>query len=305
MRLLLFIMFLTGISPPALSTQYSAWKGEHTIQPNGATVSLVREEKIFENTLSNCAKNDTCDLKRVIFRKEEYVTPPSDPMDIDIHGTRILLGYKTANVSALLDYVVVQFTRGCMWFSHQSADPNDQKNVTEFGIVREQLGEKMQHVFPVFSVDSVDSDPVYGSGEHDRHYYVQWAKSVPEWIPARQGKLIGEELPTFPFGYITDMPGPAFYSQRLSYATNMSLEYKTCVFKTKDVPVKTNGSDVSTEKAIVCFDWESKFAFNHITQRFEHHKGIHPECKRPFSVREEFYRKHSQEGPTEKKEGEE
>lgn len=306
MRLLFFIMFLTAVSPPVLA-RHDGWKVERRPQQNDTSlVPLSREEKVFENPVADCKKNDTCDLKRVIFRREEYLTPPSDPMDIEIHGTRMFIGYKTANVAALLDYVVVQFTCGCMWYSHPSSDQNDKNNITEFGIIRYQLGEKMQHVFPDFAVDSVDSDPAYGSGENNRHYYVQWAKSMPEWIPDRQGKLIGEVPPTFPFGYITDMPGPAFYSQRLSYATNMSLEYRTCVFKTADVPVKTNGTDLSTEKAIVCFDWESKYAYNHTTQRFEHHKGIHPECKRPFSLREEFYRKHSQEGPSpeEKKDGE-
>lgn len=306
MRLLFFILFLTALSPPALAS-HDEWKGERrSPQGDASLVSLSKEEKVFDNLSPDCKKNDTCELKRVIFRKEEYLTPPADAMDIEIHGTRMLIGYKTTNVSSLLDYVVVQFTCGCMWYSHESADLNDKKNVTEFGIVRYQLGEKKQHVFTDFAVDSVDDDPAYGSGENSRHYYVQWAKSVPEWIPDRKGKLVGEEAPAFPFGYVTDMPGPAFYSQRLSYATNMSLEYKTCVFKTTDVPLKTNGSDISTEKAIVCFDWESKFAFNHTTQRFEHHKGIHPECKRPFSLREEFYRKHSQEGPSpeEKTDGE-
>jgi len=297
MRLLFFVMFLTALSPPVLA-RHDEWKANRKTQQNDTrAIPLTQEEKVFDNSSPDCQKNNTCDLKRVIFRKEEYITSPSEPMDIEIHGTRMLLGYKTANVAALLDYVVVQFTCGCMWYSHPADDKKDLRDVTEFGIIRYQLGEKMQHVFPNLAVDSVDSDPAYGSGEGNRHYYVQWAKSTPEWIPDRQGKLIGEELPTFPFAFVTDMPGPAFYSQRLLYATNMSLEYKTCVFKTTDVPLKTNGTDLSTEKAIVCFDWESKFAYNHATQRFEHHKGIHPECKRPFSLREEFYRKHSQDGP--------
>lgn len=296
-------MYVLTISLPVLA-HHDEWKGEH-IRQGDALVPLSRDEKIFENSLFDCKKNDTCDLKRIIFRKEEYISPPSVPTDPEIYGTRVFLGYKTENVGALLDYVVVQFNCGCMWYSHKSSDPNDPKDITEFGIVRYYLGTKnVQHVHPNLVVDSVDSDPAYGSEDGNRHFYVQWAKSPPDWIPERQGKLMGEELPTFPFGYITDMPGPAYYSPQLSYATNMSLEYKTCLFKTKDVPLQTNGSDVSREKAIVCFDWESKFAFNHATQRFEHHKGIHPECQRPFTAREEFYRQHSQESIPEKKDGE-
>ncbi len=297
LRLLFSLIYLLAISP--VYANHDEWRGnlgDRQVQQNDM-ISLSKEEEVFENRLSHCRQNGTCDLKEVIFRKEEYILPTSDLMGPTIHGIRVLLGYKTDDTNSLSDYAVVQFTYGCMWYSHPSDDPTDTKDVTEFGIVRYYLGTKnVQHVHPNLVVDSVDADPVYGSGENNRQYYVQWANPTPDWIPDRQGKLMGEESPTFPFGYITDLPGPAYYSPLLSYAANMSLEYKTCLFKTKDVPLKTNGSDISREKAIVCFDWESKFAFNHSEQRFEHHRGIHPECQRPFSVREEFYRKHSQEG---------
>lgn len=300
LRLLFSVMCFLVISLPALADD-GVLKKLKVEQGDTQPASPSREEKVFDNSLSDCKINDTCDLKQVIFRKEKYILPQSDPTDLVIYGTQMLLGYKTESVATLLDYVVVQFTSGCMWNSSKSADPKDQKEVTEFGIVRKYLGTKnTQHVHRDLVVDSIDSDPVYGSGPENRHFYVQWANVIPSWIPDRQGKLMGEEPPVFPFGYITDMPGPASYSTLLSNATNMSLEYKTCLFKTKDVPRKTNGSDVSREKAIVCFDWESKFVFNHATQRFEHHTGIHPECQRPFSVREEWYRKHIQEGITEK-----
>lgn len=259
---------------------------------NGLIVTLSRGEQSFENSPLLCEQNDTCDLSKVIFRKEDYLIPPTPSMsnDVTIQSTRMLAGMVTKNIPALTRYLFVQFTIGCMWFS--SLDEK-LKLDTEFGVLRNYLGISLiQHVFPRWVVDTNDADPAYGThpSEVNRHYYLQSAEAIPTWIPDRQGKLYGEQLPTIPFGYVTDAPGPAYYSPEHKTAVNMSLEYKTCLFKAVDVPLITNGVDVDIKNAVVCFNWESKFVFDHIDSTFKSPKGIHDECRRPFAVHEKkFY----------------
>lgn len=256
-------------------------------KPKELTVSLARDQQVFENSPAICAKNDTCDLKRVIFRREDYMIPPDDlaNADVIVQSTRTFAGMITQEVDDLLRYSFVQYTRGCMWYSY--ATPNGGVE-TEFGVLRNFLGiSQLQHIFPNWVVDTNDLDPIYGAGElGNRHYFVQSAPEIPAWIPNKQGKLLGEVTPTIPFGYVTDMTGPAYYSFALEMATNMSLEFKTCLFKTADVPLQTNGIDVDIGKAVVCFPWESKFVFDHNAREYKSPQGIHSECRRPFNPRE-------------------
>ena len=261
------------------------------------TISLGTGGQTFENTKEECAKNDTCDLKQIFFRKEDYFMPAdtaelSDPI---IYGTKMIAGYITHDVEQLTNYLFVQFNRGCMWYSH--LDEAKQHIVTEFGIVREYLGvRKTQNVFPEWVVDTNDNDPAATSGEvGNRHFLLQWSEKVPLGIPNVQGNLFGEKRPTIPFGYITDMPGPAVYAPGIGQARNMSLEFKTCLFKTKDVSLVTNGHDVDVTRAVFCINWESKFVYDHKQQKFETPKGIHQECGREWTVREKFVREHSNE----------
>lgn len=282
------LLFILAAPPAFGATKVGR---EFRFAPNGLTVPLSTGEQTFENSTLLCEQNDTCDLSRVIFRKEEYIIPatPSVANDETIQSTRMLVGMVTKSVPALTRYLFVQFTMGCMWFS--SLDENLQLD-TEFGVLRDYLGILfIQHVFPRWVVDTNDTDPAYAThpSEVNRHYFLQSADAIPTWIPDRQGKLYGEELPTIPFGYVTDTPGPAYYSPEHKTAVNMSLEFKTCLFKTIDVPLITNGVDVDINNAVVCFNWDSKAVFSHRDLVFKSPKGVHNECKRPFAVHEKKF----------------
>lgn len=261
--------------------------------PGDVAVQISTGEQTYVSSPETCKQNDTCDLKQVFFRKEDYIIPPNASVenDVTIQSTRMMVGYTTETVADLTRYLFVQFTRGCMWYSY--LDPNGNQ-ITEFGILRGFLSRpQVQHVFPEWVVDSDDDDPAYtpGGTPRDRHFFLQWKPVIPSWIPDEKGKLYGEEKPTVPFGYITDMPGPAVYSPVSGQSINMSLEYKVCLFKTVDVPLRTNGTDIDIEKAVTCFRWGAKHAYDHHAQRFVVHKEVHQECFRPFRAREEYFRK--------------
>ncbi len=287
MRRQILALILFACAPiSALSGSLFTWRlvGQGQV----LSVPLSSREQVYENPPLICAKNGTCDLKRVFLRTEDYDIPtnPAIPNDITIRSTNMLAGFVTDEIDSLTHYSFVQFARGCMWQSY--ADEKGEVE-TEFGVVRDFQGiSRIQHILPEWTVDTNDTDPVYSSGgEPDgRHYFLQWADPIPKWIPDRQGKLFGEERPTIPFAYVTDAPGPATYSPAFLNAVNMSLEFRMCLFKTTDVPFIVNGLDVNTKKAVVCFDWESKFVFDHKELVFKNPKSIHAECKRKFTERE-------------------
>ena len=266
----MFALFVLFACIPLATSGRTPQNGRVQENPSGLSVPLSTGEQTFENSAALCVKNDTCDLKKVIFRKEDYMIPPALSVSDDntVQSTRMFAGFVTNEIANLTRYSFVQFTRGCMWYSYI----NENKVIdTEFGVLRNFLDtERLQHVFPQWVVDSDDADPVYGADSisGNRHYFLQSSKSIPTWIPAQKGSLYGEEKPTIPFFYVTDATGPANYSPAQKLAVNMSLEFKTCLFKTSDVPFVTNGTDVDIEKSIVCFRWESKFVFDHAASTF-------------------------------------
>lgn len=291
MRKLLFALFLLAVAPiHTFGSVVPAWGvvGQKT----GISRLLSTREFTFENPRSTCIENDTCDLEKIIFRMEDFINP-LDPLvedDVVIQGTRLFAGLATSDIPALTRYVFVQFTRGCMWHSYQ----NDNNEIeTVFGVVRDLLDmRRIAHVIPDWVVDTNDADPVYATAPDltGRHHLLQHTETIPSWIPDRRKKLFGEERPVIPFGYVTDMPGPAYYSPNSKNAVNMSLEFRMCIFKTTDVPLVTNGTDLDLKKAITCFDWDSKFVFDHSALQFKREKNINAECARPFNAHEENYR---------------
>lgn len=275
---LLFLSALLGVAQGALATN-------ETIVPpilGHPEVVAPANTRVFTNTPELCGKNATCDLRQIIFRKRDYASPPEE--GITIVGSEFFAGFEVNEIPALSRYVFVQFTRGCMWDSYQNADGSI---LTEFGVLRNFQGfYRIQHVLPKWTVDSNDTDPVYGADIEtgNRMFYLQTADSIPLGIPRAQGKLLGEVPATIPFGYITDMPGPGTYSTNLKWAKNMSLEYKTCLFRATDVPRTVGEVEFAiTEKAIDCFDWGVKKVYDHKALDFVSHEGIHAECRRPFS----------------------
>ena len=292
LRTVLCILALFGVASHAFATITLIPDSRFIKRPGDILIPISTGEQEFENDSVFCATQGTCSLEYIKFRKEDYVIPmnSSIPDDVLIQGTRIYLGYSTKTVDDLSHYLVVQFTRGCMWYSFVGGDG---KLVTEFGVIRGfQNNSRVQHVFPDWVVDSNDADPAYtpGGDPHSRHYLLQWNDWISDWIPSRQGKLFGEERPTRPYGYITDMPGPAYFVPRTGQAINMSLEYKTCLFKAGDVPTSVFGPTIDMDKAVACFRWDAQHVYDHQLGIFKSPRGIHPECIRPCREREEWFR---------------
>lgn len=89
-------------------------------------------------------------------------------------------------------------------------------------------------------------------------------------------KLYGEQKPKLPQLYIVDHPGSAFYIN--NRAKNISLQFRTCIYRTKDVPKNVSYNNAKFAKPIHCFEWRSSFVYNHYTEQFESPSYIVPAC---------------------------
>jgi hypothetical protein len=269
---------------------------------NNFSILVLRVEQFtFTNPREGCEQRNDCDLESIKFFIEDYEIPSDGDLTSTIRGTGFLAGIKTKTVDTLRKYSIVQFLRGCSWVSQESSDGSVNNY---FGVVRNggHLGERTLFVHREWMVDTNDNVTAYHAtgGESDTHFFLQWSNPEPTWIPDRQANLLGEIPATVPFGFITDHPGPAVYRPArqiirddgklidiLAEAQNMSLQFKTCVYKTADVPTTTDGSMRGLGKPIVCHTWQQSFVYNHQLNKFESPPAPHAECSRPFTKDEQ------------------
>lgn len=221
--------------------------------------------QIFKN--SECEINETCDLKEFKLQTYDYSVQYPDGKSF---GTGAYISYKTDKVDQLEKYAVVQFIRGCSYYSDD--DPN--KDLVQ--IKREFFGEISPFHHPDWVIDSVDKDPIYNSlSTGNRHRAYRW-NTVPGSTNNATEAYYSEGIPSNPELYVRDLPGTAFYLN--GRAKNLSLNFKVCLYKTADVPLETKQDDLSFANPIHCFDWDSSFVYNHKLKKMERSKKLNPIC---------------------------
>ncbi len=193
--------------------------------------------------------------------------------------------FKTEKIEDLEDYVVVQFIRGCEFESRLGLGGKIEKKIS--WRKRENFGELMDAIFPNWIVDSVDTDPAFNSNDDvkkygpKRHALYRWNKNPASFSKDTQVYFF-QKPPVRPELYVTDFPSTAFYYDSPGYsnglATNTSFEFKTCLYRSEDVPHKSNEHWNDSEKAIACHSWDHKNVYNFNTNAFEKKKIIDPFC---------------------------
>lgn len=220
--------------------------------------------EIFKNI--DCQKDNSCSLKEVWINIQKYRVVVEGGLHF---GTVMTTGYKTDTVEALEEYGFVQFIRGCKFASQKNAD-NTITNSYGMSIIH--FGERKTFAFPEWVIDSDISDPVYTSrAGSSRAYYGLWLDNGVK-------TLYGNKKPATPELFIIDHPGrTAFFMG--GGAQNTSLELRTCIYKTKDVPGRTTPDNVYFARPIKCFTWNSIFVYNHDVELFESTDKIDPFCE--------------------------
>ncbi len=241
-----------------------------SLQLSAAVYKTVQIDKTYEN--DSCQQSDSCDLKSFRVRVEDSKVVSSS------FGTNYTTGsfteYQTSNVDTLTKYAVVQFIKGCQFYS----TPDGRKFG---GISREFFNEIVPFKHPQWVIDSVDRDPIYNSATEfgdNRHAYYRWNEVLGSFKKETEHYFV-QQTPVRPILYVLDRPGTAFYDDHeYKDAKNISLQFKTCIYKTADVPKETTPDDLNFAKAIKCFDWKSSFVFNHKKKVYESPNKIDEYC---------------------------
>ncbi len=221
--------------------------------------------KVQSATVSDVKFTVTSQTYKIIFKSDEISW-----------GTRMFAKYETKSTGQVEDYAVVQFIRGC----HFNNYVENGKIVYVDNISREFFNEMITYKHPEWVIDSVDLDPMYNNTPegfekwNTRHGLYRWNRKHN--FDQNGEVLFKDEKPKKPYLYVMDHPGTAFFQDR--WAKNISLEFKVCLYKTKDIPVTAAPNDLNFAKAVQCFDWNSSFIYDHFKSTFSRPTGLHPHC---------------------------
>jgi len=232
---------------------------------NGDIVVLSKNRSVFLNL--DCEETQTCDLKAFAMNFEKYKIRVADS---DVYGTTTGFEFETDSVESLEKYAIVQFMRGCE-FDYYIAE--DKKY---FGYSLRHFGESALFCFPDWVIDSADTDPIYGSDpQFGRFANYRWNR-IPGSVDRKTEVWYFYEKPVLPRIYVMESK-LAFVSE--NSVKNVSLEFKMCIYKTKDVPTETTDSDLNFATPIHCFNWSASHVYNPATGEFETKSEIDPFCK--------------------------
>lgn len=223
----------------------------------------------------NCEPTGTCDLKRFTLITAANEIWFSDNPQHPTYVNGVIMEYETASVAALERYAIVQFKKGCIFYSTKSANGEIERIANDTVI---SFGESVPYCFRNWVIDSTDSDPAYNSDpDHGRIYLARW--NQPGSYDNRTQRYYGVEKPPRPIVYMTDHPSGAFVSA--SGIKNAALEFKTCIFKASNVPASTRRDDINFAKPIHCFDWQNVYIYDFATASFTSDLAAAPKWAEP------------------------
>jgi len=226
-------------------------------------------------TNPDCRLANTCDLKEFKLYFHDYRIWITDQWQ---YGSKIYTSYQTDKVENLEKYAIVQFERGCVFNSKSNTDK-------AIRFVVESFNETVPYKFTDWVIDSFDDDPVwwsYAGNDHGiRHYYYTWP-IIAGIFNDDNDKLYGVEKPTIPLLYTSYLP-MQFFKSSLGEAVNISLGYKTCIYKTDQVITSTTRDNIGLDEGtsvmpLHCFDWDSIFVYNYKTKKVERKTKLDDFC---------------------------
>jgi hypothetical protein len=222
-----------------------------------------------------CRSTDSCDLKRFTLTKVVYEVWFSDDPIYPTYGNGVIMEYETDSVAALERYAIVQFKKGCVFHSAKNGAGKIDRNISD---VVPSFGENIPFCFREWVIDSQDTDPAYNSDpKYGRHYLLRWNK--PGSYDNRTQKFYGAQKPRKPVVYMTDYPAGAFVTG--TGVRNVSLEFKTCIYKASDVPAKTRRDDIHFAKPLACFDWQNVYVYDFAKASFQTELAALPSWEEP------------------------
>lgn len=233
----------------------------------------VERDIILDKTIKNtdCKKNDSCTLKEFTLQITDYIVTSQSQKS---YGTKAIFAYETKDIKDIEDYAVVQFIRGCVY--NEDMDENGKLHKRK-GITRKFFGSYHKFIHPEWVIDSIDKDPIYNSSDvtSSRHDYYRWNENPDSYSDVGEEYLLREQ-PSYPKVYVSDLPSTSFYSH--SSAKNTNLEFKVCIYKTKDIPLELGPKDINFAEPIQCMNWKTSNVYNFKKGIFETDVSISKSC---------------------------
>jgi hypothetical protein len=242
----------------------------------GHVHTLSETKQVFVNP--DCAATDSCDLKRFALTTSVYEVWFSDDPNNPTYGNSVIMEYETDSVDTLEKYTIVQFKKGCVFYSSKNRQGKIQTNISDRV---PSFGENVPFCFSNWVIDSQDTDPAYNSDpQYGRFYLLRW--NQPGSYDRRTQKYFGAERPKIPVVYMVDHPAGAFVTG--SGVKNVALEFNTCIYKARDVPAQTRRDNINFAKPITCFEWENVYVYDFNTERFETNWADVPRWEEPTTI---------------------
>lgn len=241
---------------------------EPILAQNGRVDILTHQELTFINT--DCKKNKTCDLEKVEYFVEDYQVQIEGSYN---YGTRFFARYKTNKTKNLEKFVFVQFIKGCDYSSRVIDGEVKLFYDRDYPMDTGSILFK----FTDWRIDSYDFDPVYSTYAGISRFYLNRWNTVPGSFNRATEFYYGKKKPRVPELYIVDHPGQAYYLNGIAH--NISLQFRTCIYKTKDVPKNVMHDNINFAEPISCYEWGSSFVYNHMTNEFEVYPEVVFACK--------------------------
>jgi hypothetical protein len=223
--------------------------------------TLSDTKQVFLNP--DCRSTETCDLNRFTLTTSVYEVWFSDDPKHPTYGNGVIMEYATDSVDALEKYAIVQFKKGCVFYSSKNREGKINRSI---GDTVPSFGEDIPFCFPEWVIDSHDTDPAYNSDpEYGRFYLLRW--NQPGSYDNRTERYYGAEKPKIPVVYMADYPAGAFVTG--TGVKNVALEFNTCIYKASDVPAETRRDNIAFAKPITCFEWQNVYVYDFIAGRFQ------------------------------------
>lgn len=259
---------------PACSMGQSSSEGP--VLPKG----LLGDEVCNVYPHEECEATKSCDLLEIGFWVKHFTREVKKTNTQELEaGSMLYAWYRTSSLDTLEKYAFVQYVRGCTYFvMNNEGESNAYFNAIEHGGVRHS-----PFCFPDWEIDMIARDPVYTSEGDARHQYAQWT-NIPRQFPTKYAKEYGEEKPLYPLLGMVDSPDRAFVrkwgnGRVLSY--NTALEFRTCLYRTEDVPRDMDPKGKITALPLRCVNWENKHIYDTETGRIESPSEVPAICRDP------------------------
>ena len=233
--------------------------GHFTGKGHVHTVSETKQD--FLN--SDCRPTASCDLKRFTLTTSVYEVWFSDDPIYPTYGNSVVMEYQTDSVAALEKYAIVQFKKGCVFYSSKT---NGGKITRKINDTVPSFGENVPFCFPEWVIDSQDTDPAYNSDpKGGRFSLLRWNR--PGSYDERTQKFYGTQKPRRPVVYMADHPSGAFVSG--IGMKNVALEFNTCIYKASEVPEETRREDINFATPLTCFGWQNVYVYDFDRGKFQ------------------------------------